>query len=216
MKKIISQILKMPYHKNYAATSGAVHNIAKHEDAVEDSFVNNRLKEWNPSSTKKGKKSPISKKRRNEVLEIKQFPEMPDNSYISQPCGTHNSPDFIVKCKGKIYMIECKSAKGGTPMYNSGVPTSEYVYIFTSEKHNATTAYWGEDVLDIESKRLIEEHIAKARRQDEKLNKLLVDNGHGITYYTRPMIQHKGTKFKKDYFLNPERSQLEKRVLNGV
>jgi len=74
----------------------------------------------------------------------------------------------------------------------------------------------GKDVLDIEKRRLIEEHIAAARRADEILNKKLADNGYGIQYYTRPMIQHKGTKLKKDYFLNPERPKLEKRVLNGV
>ncbi len=36
MKKIIEEILKMPYYQNYAARSGKVHNVANHEGAVED------------------------------------------------------------------------------------------------------------------------------------------------------------------------------------
>ena len=43
MKEILEDILTMPYYKNYAAASGAVHNIAKHEDAVEDKFVKHGL-----------------------------------------------------------------------------------------------------------------------------------------------------------------------------
>lgn len=207
MKKIMSEILAQPYHKNYAATSGAVHNIAKHENAVEDVFYGFGLERVDRK---------VSIVERDEWLHTGAAPGLSDNSFISQPCGTHNSPDFIAKLDGKLYFIECKSAEGGAPMYNSGVPKAKYLYVFTSEKHNATTVYWGKDVLDIEKKRLIEEHIAAARRADEILNKKLADNGHGIQYYTRPMITHKGTKLKKDYFLNPKRSKLEKRVLNGV
>jgi len=33
-RKITSDLLSMPYYKNYAAASGAVHNISNHEDAV--------------------------------------------------------------------------------------------------------------------------------------------------------------------------------------
>lgn len=34
LKKLFTHFLGMPYYKNYAASSGAVHNYAKHEDAI--------------------------------------------------------------------------------------------------------------------------------------------------------------------------------------
>ena len=44
MKKTIKDLRRMKYFKNYAASSGAVHNIAKHEDAVEDVLHSHGLK----------------------------------------------------------------------------------------------------------------------------------------------------------------------------
>ena len=121
-----------------------------------------------------------------------------------------------MKKAGKLYFIECKSAKGGTPMYNSGVPKAQYIYVFCSKKYDETTVYWGADVLPSREERLIQEHIAAARARDEEFNKVMKGNNYGISYYTRPMIQHKGTKEIKDYFLNPNRRKFEQRVLDGV
>lgn len=36
--KFLKNILKSPYYKNEAAISGAVHNIARHEDAIANEF----------------------------------------------------------------------------------------------------------------------------------------------------------------------------------
>ena len=207
MKSFFEDVMKMPYYKNYAASSGKVHNVAKHEDAVESLLQDYKIKE--------SRVNKISKGTRDQWLSVKSAPEMENNSYISQPCGTHNSPDFIVKADNKLYFLECKSVKGGSPMYNSGVPKSGYVYILSSETHNKTTFYKGEDVLSSEEERLIQEHIKEARERDAKLNALL-NNSHGIKYYTRPMIQHQGSRHTQDYFVNKNRFQLEQNVLEAV
>jgi hypothetical protein len=207
MRKIIKDLRRMKYFKNYSATSGAVHNIAKHEHAVEDVLRGHGLKRI-------ARKVKIAA--RDEMLMTGAAPDLPDNTFIPQPCGTHASPDFIVKRDGKLYFIECKSAKGGTPMYNSGVPKAQYIYVFCSKKHNQTTVYWGADVLPAEQERLIQEYIAEARTRDQEFNKGLRENGYGIEYYTRPMIQHRGSKEIKDYFLNSNRQKFEQRVLDGV
>ena len=206
MKKVLKEILQMPYFQNYAASSGHVHNVAKHEDAVEDVLVRHGLK-------RQDVRVPV--KTRDGWLKGEDNP-LPDNCYISQPCGTHNSPDFIVKKGGKLYFLECKSVKGGTPMYNSGIPKDNYIYILSSKSHDGTTIYLGQDVLPAEEAKLILEHVKRARKQDELLNALLHSNGHGISYYTRPMIQHKGSKIIKDYFLNSSRAELERNVLEFV
>jgi len=207
MKKIIKDFRRMKYFKNYAATSGAVHNVAKHEDAVEDMLRTHGLRRVERQ---------VKIAERDEMLKTGVATDLPDDTFIAQPCGTHASPDFIVKTGGKLYFIECKSAKGGTPMYNSGVPKAQYIYVFCSEKHNKTTIYWGADVLPAEQERLIREHIAEARVRDEQFNKGLKENGYGMEYYSRAMIIHKGDKTIKDYFLNPSRKEFEQRVLDGV
>lgn len=208
MKSIVEAILKMPYYQNYTAASGMVHNIAKHEDAIENVFITHGLSKINNRK--------VTQKQRDKWMNEGIAADMFNGSFIAQPCGTHQSPDFIVKVDNKIYFIECKSAKGGTPMYNSGVPKAEYIYIFCSKKHDATTVYWGKDVLVEEQERLIYEHIQKARASDAELNSKLACNTHGIQYYTRPMIQHKGKKWTKDYFLNENRNVLENNVLDSV
>jgi hypothetical protein len=206
MKKIIEKILEMRYYENHAAASGKVHNIAKHEDAVEDLLHSHGL-------SRLDRKIKIAY--RDEMLMTGLAGDLPDNVFIPQPCGTHDSPDFIVKKAGKLYFIECKSAKGGTPMYNSGVPKAQYIYVLCSKKHDETTVYWGRDVLESEHEKAFHQHIAEARRRDQDFNKRFA-NDHGISYYTRPMIQHKGSKEIQDYFLNPQRKDLEQRVLDGV
>jgi hypothetical protein len=48
MIQLLNGIKAMPYFKNYAAASGAVHNIASHEKAVEILMTDNGLTEWTP------------------------------------------------------------------------------------------------------------------------------------------------------------------------
>jgi len=205
MKSLLKDVLTMPYFKNCAAQSGAVHNIANHENAVED-----KLRKHGYVFFQEGG---IEQSQRNAWLDGGDHSTIPDDCFISQPCGTHNSPDFIVKSQGKLYFIECKSVKGWTPMYNSGVPKDKYIYILCSEKYNETTIYFGGDVLPTKEEQLIQEHIAEARKRDEEFNKKF-GNTYGISYYTRPMIQHKGPN--KDYFKHSMRKQIEQKVLHAV
>ena len=218
MRKVLREIRKMPYYQNYAATSGAVHNIAKHEDAIEDRLVANGFTEHYPRTGRK-KSAAISKETRDDWLEKPGKCSIPAGTYIAQPCGTHDSPDFIVKdFNGKVYFLECKSVKGGTPMYNSGVPKSNYIYILASKKYDQTTIFRGEDVLPLAARELIHKHIAEARERDADLEERLrsLNTSHGVTYYTRPMIQHKGGRpAGTDYFLNENRSKYEQNVLES-
>jgi hypothetical protein len=212
IEKVLKEILNMPYYRNYQATSGKVHNTANHENAVEDILVANG---YDKSRIEK-----VSKKERDQLLggDDSVLATMENNTYISQPCGTHNSPDFIIKDeRGRLFFKECKSVKGGTPMYNSGIPTPRYIYILSSEKHNATTLFMGEDCLPPKAKALIENHIRKQRLEDQRLNNVLQSmTNHGISYYTRPMIQHKGSKTKTNYFLNDSRLLNEQNVFAHI
>ena len=223
--KVIEEVLGMPYFRNYQATSGNVHNAANHETAVADVFENHGYKESKVlKKWCKKKRDWVSDKglyHRDKWLngeETDKYHELENCSYISQPCGTHQSPDFIVKDeRGKLFFLECKSVEEGTPMYNSGIPTPGYIYILSSKDHNATTLFMGKDCLSLEAKKLIDNHIREARERDEKLNMALRSmTNHGISYYTRPMISHKGAKAKTNYFLNDSRLLNEQNVFAHI
>ena len=211
MKNIIRDFLKMPYYQNYAACSGKVHNVAKHEDAVEDILIQNGLTE---------EPRRMTKVQRNAWLDGESADDLPNNTYISQPCGTHNSPDFIIKLAGQLYFVECKSTRlTASPVYNSGLPTPKYIYVFSSKKHDETTVYLGRDVVEPQVYKMLEEANQKIKEICNGVSaevRAMSSNGHGVGIYARPMYNHAGTKDKTDYFQNPRRRELEQNVLDFV
>ena len=207
-------ILKLPYFKNEAATSGAVHNITRHEDAIANVFKKMNYKPFTiPSQFKK-----------DEILKWNDNPELatviPIGSYVEQPCGTHNSPDFIIKVSNEqVIFLEAKSSKSTFPLYNSGGVKQNYIYVFCSEKTNKTTIYKGSSIIEYKQQKLINEHIEKCRKADEELNtklKQLDINHRGICYYTRPMINQSGGKFYTNYFEHKYRKKSELCALNWI
>lgn len=207
-------MLRLPYYKNKAAESGAVHNEAKHEEALSEV-----LKSF---GFKKGVLP--SKIKREDAMKWINEPELafeiPDGVFIEQPFGTHNSPDFIIKVSEKFTLfLEAKSATGTTPLYNSGGVSQDFLYVFCSKTTNKTTIYKGDSIITLEQQKLIDEHIEEARRRDEELNaklKELDPNHRGICYYTRPMINQSGGKSYKDYFAHEKRELAEKRAIDWV
>ena len=210
MRKIIEQVLRMPYYQNYAARSGKVHNVANHEGAVEDILNQHNL-------TQVERK--VKKSERDAWLSG-EANDMADETYISQPCGTHDSPDFIVKTGGRLYFIECKSVtKEGTPLYNSGLPKKDYIYVFSSKKYDETTVYLGKDVAGDAVAMILEQANQEIKARCNEVTQQLREMGentHGLGIYARPMYQHYGSKEKKDYFKNSRRKELEQNVLDFV
>jgi hypothetical protein len=206
LKEILEQVLEMPYYKNYAATSGNVHNISKHEDAVEDIFKLHNLEKV---------EAKVPKSRRDLWMSDQTKCDLQPGSYIPQPCGKNDSPDFIVKDKqGRVFFIECKSVSKKTkaPMFNSGVPKPSYIYIFSAERYNQTTIFLGKDVVPPKDYEIFQQLIREHRELDKKWNQKFT-NPYGIQHYTRPMIQHVGGT---DYFNNPHREGFEQRVFKYV
>jgi len=213
--KAFNAILKMPYYKNESATSGAVHNYPRHEDAVASVLRDvGGFTRWIPPYK-------LTKK---QVEKWKEIPtsatDIPVGSFIEQPLGTHSDPDFIIKPNNTyLLFLECKSANGYFPMYNSGGIHQDYIYIFCSKKINETTIYMGKSIITLEQQRLINEHIEDARKRDDILNKKLrlLDNNHrGIDFYTRPMIIQSGGREYTNYFTHQNRSIAEKTALDWV
>ena len=227
MIQLLNGIKAMPYFKNYAAASGAVHNIASHEKALEILMTDNGLTEWIPVEKPNSETvwNWINTSYQNTIQEnpvlIKTVIPMPDYSYVSQPCGTHDSPDFIIKLDDFIFIgIECKSVdKGYTPMYNSGGIKQPLIYVFCSKKTNSTTMYCGKDIMTLEQQKLLDELIEKQRIIEKEYNEKLREcdvNHRGISYYTRPMIQQSGGAEYTNYFTHRNREKCEQNVYEYV
>jgi len=201
----------MPYYRNHAAASGAVHNCAKHEEALVTVMEGHGYTKYLPPQ--KLKKKDFN---RSDFLE-----NMPSGSYIEQPFGTHSAPDFFVKAPtGEVVPLEAKSSATGTyPTYNSGGVKHGYWYVFCSKKTNSTTLYRGEDIITYEQQRLISEHIEEEKRRASILNerlKAIDPNSRGIFFYPRPMICQGGGANYTDYFSHSNRERDEKKAIESL
>mgnify|MGYP001569131606 CR=1 FL=1 len=211
--KIFHMLKDMPYFRNYAAVSGNVHNVSKHEDAVKDIFIKNELIEWIPHKK-------MSKKKVEETLNSNANSiDIPPYCFVCQPCGTHGNPDFVVRFDKNIFGFECKSTTDSSfcPMYNSGGIKPNYIYIFSNERMNQTTLYKGSDIITNRQTELITELIQKQKQIEEEYNKLLNENDmnhRGVAYYTRPMIIQSGDATKTNYFTHANKETCEKNVLD--
>ena len=201
-------LLIMPYFRNHAAASGAVHNVSNHETAVEHVFRQHGFAE---------DKTKLTKNKVNQAL-AHNIEVISRNTFKSQPCGSHESPDFLVNMNGRMFGFECKSTtkKVSKPLYNSGSVKRNLIYIFTNEIENATTLYLGCDIITHEQEKIIAELIQKQRELQSEYNKKLLDldtNNRGISYYTRPMIGQSGKSEKTNYFTHGDRKKCEDNVL---
>lgn len=211
----LTRIKKLPYFKNDAAVSGAVHGSSRHEDAIAreltaEGFVSLKLK------------GSLEKKNREHWLEHpEECTAIPENCFVEQPFGTHESPDFLVRTgKDTLIAIEAKSvASGHHPQYNSGSVKPAYIYVFCAKKTNETTIYKGDAIISLEQERLIKEYIAERREMDRILNEKLAEldtNKRGISFYTRPMIIQSGGAEYTDYFGHKNRAADEYSALKWI
>ena len=195
---LFKEIITMTYFRNHAAASGFVHPPACHEDAI--------VKILEEKHGFKEVRLPvgISKKEAENWIDNPELAKIKRGSYILQPFGTHQSPDFIIRGEcGKIVFLEAKSAVGTHPMYNSGGVKSKYIYAFCSKKTNQTTIYLGKSIITTEQNEIISAYIQKLRTFDAEINatlKKLDINHRGICFYTRPMINQAGGKSFTNYF----------------
>lgn len=205
----IKEIGEMPYYKNGAAESGNTKGHARHEDAIKCVLIKHgitcqpRDKKW-------------SKKDIENWIKHQETCPLPNGSFVEQPCGTHCSPDFIVRIDDKnVIGVEAKSSEEAFPLYNSGGVKGDYLYVFCSNKYNETTLYWGRDIISNDQQETIKELHRLQKEIEERLNKLIKEQdqyNRGWSYYTRPMINQSGGSGKTDYFKHPDRKQCEANV----
>lgn len=116
---------------------------------------------------------------------LKNHRKVPHMTFISQPRGTHGSPDYWVYMNGKKIELECKSSKSGSVKWNSGRPHNDILYAFNCGRTNKTYMFLGQDHIGDMSdfdKHIIPALKAAKKSQDE-INKLIVSYGYGDNFY---------------------------------
>ena len=211
---VLYKLKTLPYYKNYPASSGSVHALANHEEAIATQLKSYGFRKIVPS-TNLNRDSVMNDETRSDSLN-----DVPNGSFIEQPFGTHQSPDFIVKVSPSIILfLEAKSSETTHPTYNSGTIEPNFIYIFCSKKTNQTTIFKGESIVTREQQRLLDQHIIEARQKDKELNERLKEmdpNHRGVCYYTRPMYNQSGGQEYTNYFTHTNRVASEEHAIEWV
>lgn len=108
--------------------------------------------------------------------------------------GTQDNPDFVIVYDGKLILVEVKSSKTGTPMWNSCYPTPHYIYLETIYNSCINVCYVGKDYYGGESKtrqtiEILENYVNELRILGKKYNVLLEETDSAINIFPRKMFQ---------------------------
>lgn len=226
LEEAIKSILSMGYYKNQAARSGIT--IHGHEDSIADRLIEAGFtKETNHPTSAKLIEAISSDNRQGEILKI--FSKMTPGSFLQQPCGGNNFPDFLIRdIDGTYKILEAKSAKENSIAWNDNYPKKDCIYVFSSEKENKTTVFLGQDVITEEQQEMfnrltndIDKLVKEANIEMSKIDKY----NRGWYFYSRPKYQQcqgqkdieKDNRIQKtNYFAHNTREQCEKNVLEFV
>lgn len=164
------------------------------------------------------KKDVLLKDREEDVSNTTKYKK----HYIIQPCGTQNYPDFMVFDEDRIISIEVKYSrkKQKKPVWNSGLPRPNGVYIFGSFGCRDITFFKGSDVLTLDEIRKLHQFFEEAKKSERAFNKSEMQNQtYGFKAYIRKAFDQSKTPNREaipDYFNNPNRQSLENKVLSYV
>ena len=142
--------------------------------------------------------------------------------YVYQPNGSQAFPDFEIPSRWGTIKLECKPSQGAAPMYNSGRPHADGLYIFTSKNSlpkvkgiEDTTIFFGDDVLTLEKREIYDRMLLEMK--DVLLRyqaKPEWQDSRGFDFYLREMYTQSGGAEYTNYFTHKDRKQCEQNVFN--
>lgn len=174
-------------------------------------------------------KSQITDKRNEDII-LNNFEGLQfKNTYIYQPYGSQNFPDFLIFTEKHIIALEIKYTKKRAthPMWNSNLPKSNAVYIFGSYGAKDITFFLGKDILPANERNLLldffdelEMDTKKFKDKMEKLYKVkttFFDKGF-MVYVRKAYTQDKGINknAETNYFKFNDRVKLEQNVIEYI
>ena len=223
LRASLEQILAMPYYKNEAARSGTVVN--GHEEALSNLLISQGFDRVREFKTNSYLGQAYLKSNGQDWISM-SYPNLKPGSFITQPSGSNNFPDFLLQdFDGRYLLLEAKSGNGTSISWNDNLPKPNVIYIFSSARPNQTTIFLGQDVLDVKQENIIDVLRKNIDNLVRKANLDLMDadtKHRGWNYYPRPKFQQlqgrqNGKSMLKiervDYFKHADRIACEQRAL---
>lgn len=208
------EIINMPYYKNQHHQSGSV-NFG-HEDAIKEVLIKHNFVEYQLRKVKKSILKEWAETSNDSDLRKALFYLKP-GQFIVQPGGSQNFPDILVyDYSDRFISLECKSGKSACPTWNDNIPKPNSIYIFSSLKYNATTAFLGKDVISEKERQAFIQQREEFKKINDMYKKMLskldkFNRGWALT--ARPKYSQYGGGNKVDYFTHPSRQLCETNVL---
>ena len=143
-----------------------------------------------------------------------------NHHYINQPFGSQRYPDFLVLDTRYVLCLELKfsSKKTTKPVWNSGLPRANGIYIFASSGRKDITFFRGCDILRDQDRKLLKSFFDEELERSELFNKRhMSDQEFGFSTYARKayqQIQKHNPNAITNFFDNPLRQDLEKSVID--
>ncbi len=140
--------------------------------------------------------------------------------YLYQPFGSQNYPDFIIFDKRILVSIESKfTEKNHTkPVWNSGIPRLNGLFIFGSYGKQDITFFRGCNVVSKEERSLFQQFFAEEKGRADSFNKQNMSNQEfGFSAYVRTAYEQKkmyNVNAILNFFDNDKRTIMEEAVLS--
>lgn len=143
-------------------------------------------------------------------------------NFLMGPYGTQNYPDILPFENQFIIPFELKFSRGGAtkPVWNSGLPRPNGIYIFGSAKEGEITFFLGGDVISPEDARALHDHLDQVQNKTEEYNKTrMASQRYGFAAYVRKAFDQKKTINKNaitNFFTNKHKETLERNTIAEV
>lgn len=175
-------------------------------------------------------KEEILNKTSSEFIYLKDIDNVPKGvleSFVRNPYGSQNFPDFLVFTKDKIVPIEIKYSEKNSqkPVWNGNLPKYNAIYLFGVYNRKDITFFLGKDVLPMDEReemvkfyddiRRIAEDFQAGLREKYGSKKFKFDRGFDI--YIRETYQQDrivNPNAILNYFNHPDRKTVEQNVID--
>lgn len=140
--------------------------------------------------------------------------EQLEGTYIEQPFGSQDFPDFLLFYKNFIIYLEVKFTKDQKkPMWNSNIPKPYGLYILGLKKSKTVTFFLGNNVINNRLYEELHEFHQKISEEVDLFNEKIlsdVDNSFGFCYYGRKAFDQK--KYNEDVITDFSDKEIQQKL----
>ena len=139
--------------------------------------------------------------------------------FLYQPYGSQEYPDFLVLDNNFAVCIEVKFSKNksGKPIWNSGLPRPNGIYIFGSHGRKDITFFRGAEVVSVLEAKKLHGFFRQMKEHEMDFNTCQMQyQPYGYSAYIRKAFDQSrkyNQESELDFFSNPKRLELEKAAI---